>query len=148
LNAAAHTRVTGIDRNRWAVDEARWTYHRLGIDGHARIGDLRRWPASDGNDGVLAGYVLNELSDDLREVVTGHLLGAAARGTAILIVEPIARSITPWWNAMAAAFAAHGGRADEWRFAVTLPPLLEKFDRAAGLRHAELKCRTIAVNLH
>jgi len=39
-----------------------------------------------------------------------------------------------------------GGRADEWRFGLTRPPLIEKFDRAAGLHHDELKCRTIAVN--
>jgi hypothetical protein len=96
---------------------------------------------------VLAAYVLNELSEDLRQVVTRHLLEAAGRGTAILIVEPIARSITPWWDSAVEAFATHRARADEWRFAVTLPPLLEKFDRAAGLRHRELTCRTIAVNV-
>jgi hypothetical protein len=56
-------RISGIDRNRWAVDEARWTYRALGIPGSARIGDLRRLPTLGPRDGVLAAYVLNELPD-------------------------------------------------------------------------------------
>jgi hypothetical protein len=51
--------------------------------------------------------------------------------------------MTPWWGATAARVVAAGGRADEWRFPVTLPPLVDRFDRAAGLRHSELTCRTL-----
>jgi SAM-dependent methyltransferase len=141
------TRLSGIDRNRWAVDEARWTYRTLGLSGTARIGDLRRLPFTDASSGVLAAYVLNELPHALRGAVENQLIDAAKAGAAILIVEPIARSVAPWWDDTATRFRDVGGRADEWRFEMTLPPLLEKFDRAAGLRHAEMKCRTIAVNL-
>jgi len=147
LVADTPPRISGIDRNRWAADEARWTYRALGIDGTARVGDLKRLPVLTEHGGILAAYVLNELPDALRETVTTQMRDAAARGTAILIVEPIARSITPWWDQAVSAFASTGARADEWRFAVTLPPMLAKFDRAAGLRHDEMKCRTISVNL-
>ena len=139
-------RISGIDRNRWAVDEARWTYRALGIPGSARIGDLRRLPPVGPRDGVLAAYVLNELPDALRLQLEEQLLAAAVLGAAVVVVEPIARTVTPWWEGTARRFVSVGGRADEWRFGLTRPPLIEKFDRAAGLHHDELKCRTIAVN--
>ena len=72
---------------------------------------------------------------------------AASHGTAVIVIEPIARSLTPWWDGTAARVRAAGGRADEWRFPVVLPPQLEKFDRAAGLRHQELKARTLMLNI-
>jgi len=140
-------RVAGIDRNRWAVDEARWTYRALGISGAARIGDLRQLPTLGPRSGAIAAYVLNELPDAPRQRLEAQLLAAAALGAAVLIVEPIARTVTPWWEDTARRFVSAGGRADEWRFALTRPPLIEKFDRAAGLRHDELKCRTLAVNV-
>jgi hypothetical protein len=147
LTGARPGRVSGIDRHQWAVEEARWTYRTLGLSGVARVGDLRRLPVLDSSSGVIAAYLLNELSDALRQTVETWLLDSAANGAAILVVEPISRAVSPWWDETTKRFLRTGGRADEWRFAVTLPPLLEKFDRAAGLRHGELKCRTIAVNL-
>jgi hypothetical protein len=73
------------------------------------------------------------------------LADAAVRGTCILIIEPISRSVSPWWDAAAARLASVGGRADEWRFPVDLPPLLRLFDKAAGLDHRELTARSIYV---
>jgi trans-aconitate methyltransferase len=147
LSATRDTRLSGIDRNRWAVAEARWTYQTLGLRGTTHTGDLRRLPAVDSSSGVIAAYLLNEVPEGLRHVIEGWLLEAAANGAAVLIVEPIARAVSPWWDEAATRFIRAGGRSDEWRFAVKLPALLEKFDRAAGLRHGELKCRTIAVNM-
>jgi hypothetical protein len=63
----------------------------------------------------------------------------------VLIVEPIARTVTPWWDAAAARVLAAGGRADEWRFEVDLPPMLKLFDTAAGLNHRELTARTLFI---
>jgi hypothetical protein len=39
--------------------------------------------------------------------------------------------------------ADSGGRSDQWRFAVQLPPLLQTLDKAAGLDHRELTVRSI-----
>jgi hypothetical protein len=61
----------------------------------------------------------------------------------VLIVEPIARRLVPWWDESAARTVAAGGRADEWRFAANLPPLLQTLDKAAGLDHRELTARTL-----
>ena len=135
--------VSGIDRHPWAIDEARRTYRELGVEGRARQGDLARMPVPRPGAALIAAYVLNELPAATRQSVEDRIMAAAERGVQILILEPIARGITPWWDAAAARFRAAGGRADEWRFAVNLPPLLRLLDKAAGLNHRELTARSI-----
>jgi len=137
--------VTGLDRHPWAVEEARWTYRMLGLRGSARLSDAGRLPRIDRGDAAVAAYVLNELPEDLRTHVEDQLFAAAARGARILILEPIARRIAPWWDATARRAMAAGGRADEWRFPVELPPLLQTLDTAAGLNHRELTVRSICL---
>ena len=141
------SRVMGFDRHPWAVDEARWTYRFFGLPGTARVGDATRLPQSQADEGIVVAYVLNELPEDARKRLEDRLLSAASHGAAVIVIEPIARSLTPWWDETAARVRAAGGRADEWRFPVVLPPQLEKFDRAAGLRHQELKARTLMLNI-
>jgi hypothetical protein len=147
MSGDGHSRVMGFDRHPWAADEARWTYRFFGLQGTVRVGDAGRLPHTSRDDGIIAAYVLNELSDEARMGVEDELLAAASRGAAVIVVEPIARTLTPWWNATAARVRDAGGRADEWRFPVALPATLEKFDRAAGLRHQELKARTLMLNV-
>jgi hypothetical protein len=137
--------VTGIDRHPWAVEEAQWTYRQLGLHGRARQGDVTTAVTPRRGDSVVAAYVLNELPDAARIRVEDRLLETAAHGGHVLVIEPIARAIAPWWDDLAARAARVGGRADEWRVAIDLPPLLEKFDRAAGLNHRELTFRSLFV---
>jgi hypothetical protein len=135
--------VKGVDRHPWAVEEARWTYRQLRLRGQAASGDVTRPPRLAADGGVVAAYTVNELTPSAREGVERRLLDAAAAGSRALVIEPIARSLTPWWDALAARVTAAGGRADEWRFAVDLPDLLRMFDRAAGLNHRELTARSL-----
>jgi SAM-dependent methyltransferase len=135
--------VTGIDRHPWAIDEARWTYRALGVKGSARQGDASRLPHLRQGSGVIAAYVLNELSNQVRSRVEEQLFDAAARGASLLVLEPIARAVAPWWDQTATRVVHAGGRADEWRFAVDLPPLLRTLDKAAGLNHRELTARSL-----
>jgi SAM-dependent methyltransferase len=135
--------VTGLDRHRWAIDEARWTYRTLGLKGTARHGDAGRLPRLERGGAAIAAYVLNELPAELRARTEEQLFAAAARGARVLILEPIARGIAPWWDETARRASAAGGRADEWRFAVDLPPLLRTLDKAAGLNHRELTVRSL-----
>jgi SAM-dependent methyltransferase len=137
--------VTGIDQHRWAIDEARWTYAHFGLRGRARIGDISRLPAGRAGDAIVAAYVLNELGDTARRRVEDLLLAAADRGARVLVVEPIARAITPWWTETAARIVERGGRADEWRVSIDWPPLLRTLDHAAGLDHRELTFRTLFI---
>jgi methylase of polypeptide subunit release factors len=143
IEAGSTPSVVGIDRHPWAVSEARWTYRQLRLHGQSRQGDLSRLPATKPGTAIVAAYVLNEMGETPRETLEHQLLEAATAGTRVLVLEPIARSITPWWDRTADRFRAAGGRADEWRFAIELPPLLRTFDSAAGLNHRELKLRTL-----
>jgi hypothetical protein len=137
--------VIGIDRHPWAIEEAQWTYQQLGVHGWARQGDVTKAMTIRHGNSVLAAYVLNELPDEARTRVAARLLETASHGGHVLVIEPIARSIAPWWDDMVARFATVGGQADEWRLPIDLPPLLEKFDRAAGLNHRELTFRSLFV---
>jgi SAM-dependent methyltransferase len=141
---AAHPpQITGIDSHPWPLAEAAFTYKSFGLRGDTRRGDIGRLQIPRDVDAVVAGWVLNELSDSARTAVLDQLLAAASRGVLVLIIEPIATRVSPWWADVARSVERSGGRADEWRFRVQLPALLKQFDRAAGLRHDELKARTL-----
>jgi protein-L-isoaspartate O-methyltransferase len=143
LSAAGQPSVNGIDRHSWASEEARWTYRALGLRGTARQGDASRLPIMKAGSAAIAAYVLNELVADVRARVEDQLFAAAERGVRVLILEPIARGVAPWWGDTARRAEGAGGRADEWRFEVELPPLLRTLDKAAGLNHRELTVRSI-----
>jgi len=109
----------------------------------ARHGDASRLPHVQPHGGIVAAYLLNELPNDVRLRVEEQLFDAAARGARVLVLEPIARAVAPWWDQTATRVVQAGGRADEWRFAVDLPPLLRTLDKAAGLNHHELTVRSL-----
>jgi SAM-dependent methyltransferase len=139
--------VLGIDRHPWAAAEARWTYRQFRLKGRARTGDVTRLPRLDRTWGVVAGWVLNELPEATREQVLATLIRAAQAGARVLVLEPIARGVAPWWDEAAARVIGAGGRADEWRFAADLPPLVRLLDHAAGLDHRELTVRSLSCHL-
>lgn len=134
--------VHGLDRHPWAVNEANATYRDLGLRGRAVIADIGRGPLPMAR-AYLAAFALNELADTARRALLERLLDRAERGAAVLIVEPLAKRIVPWWSRELDALRALGGRLDEWRFSRALPPLVAKLDRAAGLRHTELTGRSL-----
>ena len=147
IAAGASPVVNGIDRHPWAVEEARWTYRALGLSGTARQRDATRLPRLAKGDAAIVAYVLNELPDDARTRLEQQLFESAERGARVLILEPVARGIAPWWDATARRVESVGGRADEWRFAAELPQLLQTLDRAAGLNHRELTVRSLYIRL-
>jgi predicted RNA methylase len=139
--------VIGIDRHPWAVEEAQWTYQQLGVRGRARVGDVSKAPTLRRGDAIVAAYVLNELPDAVRIRIEDRLVDTAAQGGRVLVIEPIARGVAPWWDALSSRVTAIGGRADEWRVPIDLPPILEKFDRSAGLNHRELRFRSLVAHV-
>ncbi len=131
--------VLGLDVHPWALTEAAWTYRFFGIDGRAVRGDvatMRPDPAS----GIVAAYTLNELDETARQKV---LAQALTGGRELLVIEPIARGITPWWDAVAADVIARGGRSDDWKLPLDMPERWRLLDRAAGFRRDHLSARTL-----
>jgi hypothetical protein len=136
-------RVTGVDAHPWAVKEAAVTYAAFGLIAETKRGDIARTRVPATAEAVVAGWVLNEVTDLTRRELLPRFLDLAARGTRVLIVEPIATRVSPWWRDWAAEFERAGGRADEWKVPADLPDLLRRLDRATGLRHDQLKARTL-----
>jgi SAM-dependent methyltransferase len=144
LAAGGPGRVSGFDRNAWAVAEANWTYQQFGLRGRASRQDLTRVQLRPRRGlGLLAAYAINELSDTARAAVLPRLVDAGRRGATVLVIEPIARRLAPWWSGWASAFTAAGGRADEWRLTSELPARQRRLAKSAGLNPQELTARTL-----
>ena len=148
--------VTGVDTSAWALDQARETWRGLGLNGRGVRGDLvtelerlasarTAKPANDeSSGGVVLGWSLNELDRAARDRAEAALFALAARKTQILVIEPVARRLVPWWESFAERGIAAGARADEWRFTDPLPPVLADLDRDAGFDRDGLTARSLA----
>jgi hypothetical protein len=141
--------IAGVDRNTWAVQEANWTYRALGLRGQAKTGDVvRSYPsigtADAAKTAVLLAYTVNELPADTRALLLDRVSQSIRAGARLLIIEPIARGVTTWWDEWTTRLAPDGARADEWRFPATLPPLTRQIPKGAGLDPRELLARTIS----
>jgi len=139
---AAGAVVHGVDRHPWAVDQARETYRIFGLRGRARVDDAAKMLLPE-RSAVVAAFAVNELSAATRDRLLPRLLSHAERGGRVLVVEPLAGFVAPWWPTWQRAFQSSGGRADEWRTRTPLPAIVEKLDRAAGLNHRELTGRSL-----
>ena len=136
-------RIVGIDRHPWALGEATRAYRHFGFAARTRRHDvvsvlLPKPPAL-----LLAAFTLNELQDTPRDALLRRLVERASKGDSVLIVEPLAGRVAPWWSKWRGIVAKAGGRSDEWRVRAELPAIVAKLDRAAGLDHRELTGRSL-----
>jgi hypothetical protein len=138
--------VIAIDRNAWALDEAAATYRHFRIPVRTRREDALRLRLPREPAAVLAAFTMNELPDAARDTLLERLLACIDeyRGQ-VLIVEPLAGFVAPWWRRWRERFEAAGGRSDEWRVQVDLPAIVSKLDRAAGLDHREITGRSLYI---
>jgi hypothetical protein len=155
LECSRRPKLQGIDKDNWAIGETKWNWASLGLAGRATRGDLVRsleefvGPAAGRGardsvrTAIVAGWSINELDSASRDRLLPLLVTAANGGAAVLVIEPLARGVTPWWDDWVRAFAAAGGRADEWKFDVPLPPRLAATDESAGFRREALGARTL-----
>jgi hypothetical protein len=164
--------LVGVDRHPWVLAEAAWTYALFGLKARTLQGDIAgiEWPGSPRRKSVapgltrlagrtpgipgalkegtttamfVAAFTLNELADAERDAVMQRLLARSRGGDSVLVVEPLAGSVAPWWNRWRDVFERAGGRGDEWRVRARLPAIVAKLDRAAGLDHRELTGRSL-----
>lgn len=136
-------RIVAIDRHPWALAEAARTYRDFGLPARTRQGDISTAPLPAAPASILAAFTLNEMPGERREGLLQRLVDRAGRGDRLLIVEPLAGQVAPWWKAWRDVIVKRGGRADEWRFKAERPALVAKLDRAAGLNHSELTGRSL-----
>jgi SAM-dependent methyltransferase len=140
----AGSRIRGYDRHPWAIDQANATYRQFRLNGHASRRDITRMKLNaDDKTGILLAYAVNELTADGRERLLAELLTAHRSGAHVLVIEPISRRTTPWWDDWQMTVERAAGRADEWRFATALPPAQHALARAAGLNPRELTARSL-----
>ncbi|MBP6717169.1 MAG: class I SAM-dependent methyltransferase [Acidobacteria bacterium] len=147
--------IVGVDMSQWALEEAKWNWRALGVGGKAKRGDLVAevpvvrvrpgaappTPAVRPNPpALLLAWAVNELPREAREALLPALLGFDGQ---VLIIEPLARGAAPWWREWATAFAGVGGRADEWKFAVDLPPMISELSSRAGFHREYLGARSL-----
>jgi SAM-dependent methyltransferase len=149
-----HVVIRGVDRQAWAIDEARWNWQRLGLEGRGRGADLvaaaeqlaaRPNRHAVDRTGIVLGWSANELEAAARQRLRDALVALARAGSAILVLEPLARRATPWWAGWVDAFAVCGGRAAEWKLPMDLPEPLARVDAAAGFRRDDLSARSLWV---
>jgi Methyltransferase domain len=139
--------VVAVDRNAWAIGEAVTTYRHFGIPVRPHQADAGQVQLPRKRAGILAAFTLNEIAAAAREALLDRLVAAATRhGHQVLIVEPLAGFVTPWWRRWRDRVEEVGGRSDEWRVRVALPSIVAKLDRAAGLDHREITGRSLFVS--
>jgi hypothetical protein len=145
--------VLGVDRHPWALSEARHTYDEFGLAARVRRVDLGEFALPRQPLSLVAAFTLNELTDSARDALLTQALNRGRvdrdRGirprepNQVLVVEPIAGFVAPWWDRWKERILSAGGRSDQWRFRADLPPLVAKLDRAAGLDHRVLTARSL-----
>jgi hypothetical protein len=146
LGADEAPAIAGVDRNRWALDEAAWTYRQFGLRARTTAADIGSFQlrAQQGT-GVLLAYAVNEFTRDKRDALLGRLLAAVRNGARVLVVEPIARGPSDWWPEWVDRCAGANTRADEWRFSIALPTVLHEIAKGAGLNPKELTARSLFI---
>jgi SAM-dependent methyltransferase len=146
LRSAPKAHVVGADRSSFALHEARWTYGALRIHGDTRRSIAEGLQAVRQPDGVVMGWTLNELDSAHRADIGKALLPWVARGTRLLIVEPVSARVSPWWAEWTAPFEGHGCSAHETKLKITLPPKIALLARSAGLGLDPLVLRVLVSN--
>jgi SAM-dependent methyltransferase len=136
--------VIAVDRHGWAAGEARETYRVFGLRARVRVGDAVA-VALPLRAAVVVAFTVNELDADARGRLLKMLVGHARNGGPVLVVEPLAGFVAPWWGEWRGVFEELGGRADEWRLQTELPAIVAKLDRAAGMNHREITGRSLYV---
>jgi len=142
--------IDGYDLHPWALEEARWNWRTLGLQGRAvrldavtALERLVKARPSLAGTGIVAGWAVNELEPPARDRMLALVDRAVTTGAVFLMLEPLARGIAPWWEAWERALAPHGVVSGDYKFDIELPPRLAEFSASAGFSNRALGARVL-----
>lgn len=136
--------VHALDRSGWAIDEARATYRSFGLAHRERRGVLPgALPRAGRGDLLVFGFVVNELDVPARTALIDAIGDRLEHGASLLLLEPLARTVAPWWSDATAVLASRGARAIETKREIERPAWIERLDDASGLDHREVGARAL-----
>ena len=133
MEGSSGVSITGADRSSFALHEARWTYQTLRLRGETSRSIIELLDASRPPEGIVLGWTLNELDDPLREAVAQRIVPWVTRGCRLLVIEPVSKRVTPWWDEWTARFPKDVCVAAERRLRLDFPPKIALLARSAGL---------------
>ncbi|MBP7147753.1 MAG: class I SAM-dependent methyltransferase [Acidobacteria bacterium] len=137
--------VLGIDRLGWAVDEARRTWESLRIPARGVRGDVPlAAPKAAAGELLCFGWSLGEFDDETRGAAYRYICSALHRGASLLVLEPIAGRIVPWWSEWGESLADQGVRSELIRVVIERPSFVRDMDKAASLDHQIIGARVLA----
>ena len=140
----APPRALALDRSGFALAEARTTYAAFGLTVRTVRGRLpAALPAVEAGDLLVLGWAVNELDEGERAGLLASLRRALEAGARLLLLEPLAGPVSPWWRAWAEALAPLRVEEPRWKQRVMLPEWLARLDKAAGLDHRLLGARVL-----
>jgi len=143
LHGSGEQRVVGVERDAGMIREAELTYRCLNVKGKLVRCHLSayRWPKPPLC--IIAAFTVNELHERDRERLWHSLEEQASGGSRLLVLEPLALRITPWWQDWVERAERIGGRSDEWHFDVELPEPVRLLGKSAGLSPERLGARAL-----
>jgi len=146
--AAARTldsaNVVAIDRSGFALSEARHTYAAFGLLAQTRRAQLPgASPRPAAGELWVLGWAVNELDERSRNALGEHLVRAIESGVRVLLLEPLAGGVVPWWSEWCAELARLGVVDRESKARVALPEWITRVDRASGLDHRVVGARVL-----
>jgi SAM-dependent methyltransferase len=135
--------VSAIDRSGWALAEAKRSYQAFGARARTRRGILPRdLPRkSSDEDLFVLGWFANELASDERDALFAALLRHLEGGARLLLLEPLAGGVSPWWSEAVAFFESAGVRAGPEKWQIERPDWIAQLDRATLLDHRSVGAR-------
>ncbi len=90
--------VVAIDRSGFALSEARHTYAAFGLLAQTKRAQLpERLPRPAPGDLWVLGWAVNELDERSRNALGERLVRAIESGVRVLLLEPLASGVVPWW---------------------------------------------------
>ena len=137
--------VVAVDRSGFALSEARHTYAAFGLLARTKRALLpEATPRAAAGDLWVLGWSVNELDASARDEMGARLVGALERGVRVLLLEPLAGGVSPWWPQWCAALGAHGVVDFESKQRIVQPEWIARLDRAAALDHRVNGARVLA----